>query len=143
MSASQTPLAVPDLTRLPFARPPAHGATLRRVALIGILFALAKLVQVWFGSFFGAAGGLLLIAVSSVRRRVKHRSLYPLPYPTGVARRSPQERAAFYRHQARVAWGNGRITIEARLILNQLRDRLGLTASAARVLEDEAYRSPN
>lgn len=128
---------------LRMARKAAYGPSLRSAALIGICLLLGKIAQVWFGSFLGWTVGLLLFAVSTARSHVEHRSLYPLPYPTGVARRTPQERAAFYRHQARVAWGNGRLTLKERLILNQLRDRLGLSAGAARLLEDEAYRSPH
>ena len=57
-----------------------------------------------------------------------------------VADLTQDERAHLYRDQVELAWADGRLTVKERALLDQLRERMGLSLEEAGAIEARAYR---
>lgn len=87
--------------------------------------------------FGGAAAGLMLFAIAPVQRFAENLANAALPNARPVAEMSAEDRRALYREQARVAWADGKLSMDERQLLSSLRARLGMTDDEAFALERE------
>jgi hypothetical protein len=85
----------------------------------------------------GVAAGLLLFAISPLQK-VAERVAQATVSSRAIEKIPPPERLAFYREQANIAWGDGILGTRERLLLDRLRDQLGVSADDASRLESEA-----
>ncbi|MBI2078842.1 MAG: hypothetical protein HYT80_10830 [Euryarchaeota archaeon] len=87
----------------------------------------------------GIVGAALLVFVMNPLLRMGDQiSGSALPHARPVGDLSSPERSRLYREQAELAWLDGSITVKERMLLDRLRDRLGLPLDEAARLETEA-----
>ncbi|HUR64656.1 MAG TPA: hypothetical protein VM241_09260 [Candidatus Thermoplasmatota archaeon] len=115
-------------------------------ALLATFFVGAQLAQNYLSAAYGWVGGgvlagLLLFAANPLQKMGERLA-------EGVARTRPLaalthgERVDLYRAQATLAWSDGSLARKERLLLDSLRERLGLTADDAVRVEREALSTP-
>lgn len=95
---------------------------------------LSQNVSLSLGGF--AAGGVLL-AVHPLQRLAERLARRASPMKA-VSDMSQAERLDLYREQASLAWMDGALQRKERLLLDRLRDRLGLDAAECQRIEQEA-----
>lgn len=84
------------------------------------------------------AAGLLLFALHPLQHWASRVAEKAMPHVKSVRDMTNEERLALYRDQAELAWLDGSLTAKERLLLDQLRDRIGLTPEEAYRLERAA-----
>ena len=85
----------------------------------------------------GVAAGLLLLAISPILRLADRISKAAVPSGKPLERLTHNEREQFYADHVRAAWEDGSIDRSDRVLLNTLRNRLGLPVDRAARLELE------
>ncbi|HLE48179.1 MAG TPA: hypothetical protein VI818_07780 [Candidatus Thermoplasmatota archaeon] len=85
-------------------------------------------------------GGLLLVAIQPLQRWADRVSNSTMPRARPIADLTQDERAHLYRDQVELAWADGRLTVKERALLDQLRERMGLSLEEAGAIEARAYR---
>jgi hypothetical protein len=85
----------------------------------------------------GLVTGLLLFALHPLQRLGEIIAYAALPRMVPLGAFTHPQRAGLYRDQARLAWADGGLDRSERLLLDQLRERLGLTVEEASVIERE------
>ncbi len=114
---------------------------------LGVLFIVANIAQNYFGGQYGvvvggAAAGLLFFAITPIQRMAERLSEKAVPLAAEVAP-APAGPATFYRKQAELAWMDGAMTRREGLMLEHLRQHLGLTeAEATRIETDIMGKAP-
>lgn len=119
--------------------------TIRRGTVVGAFIlvfvvvetATSELLSNEYGPLAGGvAAALLLLAIGPLRRGADSfaRSVFP---ESSVGEMGPKERIALYRAQLELAWTDGSLTRRERLLLDQLRERLGLGTEEAAMIERE------
>lgn len=83
----------------------------------------------------GAVAGLLLFAISPLQKVGERVAQATVPSPGKMEREPHAERLRFYQDQAEIAWSDGQLGRRERLLLDQLRERLGLTMEEASKVE--------
>jgi hypothetical protein len=92
--------------------------------------------QTTLGPAFGlAAAGLLTFALKPLERMAEGLATVAVPNAKPLVQMSGPERHHLYLEQARLAWTDGDFDAKERRILDNLRERLGLSADEARALE--------
>lgn len=88
----------------------------------------------------GAAG--LVLALYPLRRAGERMAQHALPRARPIAELSNDDRLRVYEEQAQIAWTDGTLTRKERLLLDRLRERLGIDAETAHSLESRAAGVP-
>lgn len=123
--------------------------TIRRGAFAGIFvavfFVVSQIAQNLLNDTLGwalggIAAGLLLFLSSPLLRLAGGIADAVIPDAKPVAQMTHPERAALYRENAAFAWADGVLDRKERLLLNNLRDQLGISAAEAARLEEEAIK---
>jgi hypothetical protein len=119
-------------------------------ALLAAFFAVSKITENLVAELFpegnvgiyagGIVAGLLLFAISPLQKVAERIAQAAVPTPSGMDQFPASERVDFYRDQAQIAWSDGVLGHRERLLLDRLRDRLGLAAVEAARIESEAAR---
>lgn len=114
------------------------------VFFVGTQIAQNRLSQDYGWAWGGIAAGLLLFALAPLQRVAERVTGVALPGTQRLGDLSQTERLTIYREQAAIAWLDGSLARRERLLLNQLRERLGLDAAIAeRIEEDVAGAGPS
>ncbi|MBI2077085.1 MAG: hypothetical protein HYT80_01760 [Euryarchaeota archaeon] len=153
-------LAMPLLITLALVRHQLFGIEVRvRWAVsrgtIAAIFTLAFLVATnvaanlfeaagWGVVLGGVAAGLLVFGLTPIQRFADSLANAAVPSARAVNRLSGAERIAIYREQAALAWQDGMLSRDERVLLDGLRNRLGLAREdAMRIEEEEARGEPS
>jgi hypothetical protein len=124
--------------------------TIRRSAFAGIFvavfFVVSQIAQNLLNdqlgwALGGIAAGLLLFLAAPLLRFAGGIADAVIPDAKPVAQMTHPERAALYRENAAFAWADGVLDRKERLLLNNLRDQLGIPAAEAARLEEEALKA--
>lgn len=111
-------------------------------AFVAIFFIVSSVAQNylsgWGALYGGIAAGLLLFALHPLQRFAERLANAAVPGARAATDMAPSERAAIYRDQARVAWADGIMERSERVLLDNLRERLGLSRDEAALIESEA-----
>jgi hypothetical protein len=122
--------------------------TIKRGTVVGILlatfFVASQLMQSLLPNVLGGpvwggvAVGLLLFAIAPLQRFAERLSEKAMPHAKKVGEMAHGDREAIYLDLARSAWKDGTIDRSERALLDQLQEKLGLSADAAKRLERQA-----
>lgn len=110
-------------------------------AFVAVFFTVEQTTQNVLGQYgpaFGiAAAALLLFAIAPLQRVAERfaRAAVPAPRPLEAS-----ERASIYRDSVAQAWADGSLDRSERLMLDRLRERLGLTRDEASRIESDGAR---
>lgn len=85
----------------------------------------------------GVAAGLLLFGLTPIQRFADSLANAAVPSARAVNRLTSADRMAIYREQAELAWQDGVLSRDERILLNGLRDRLALSRDEAMRIEEE------
>lgn len=100
-----------------------------------IFFATEAGLGTWIGI---AAAGFLVFALAPIQRFAERVSDAAMPAVKEPAKMSPDDRLSAYEALARVAWEDGALSADERRLLDEARERLGLSADEASRVESEA-----
>ncbi|HVM45503.1 MAG TPA: hypothetical protein VM582_06165 [Candidatus Thermoplasmatota archaeon] len=110
---------------------------------VAAFFVASELSAQLFSDYTGSAvagiltAGLLVFALTPLQAFAERVALAAVPDARPPQAWTPQERAEFYREQARLAWADGALTREERRMLDAARARLGLSHEDAARIEAE------
>jgi hypothetical protein len=90
----------------------------------------------------GVIAGGMLFALHPLQRFAERVARGAEPAPKPLASMTKDERALMYLEQARIAWADGKLQRKERLLLDRLREQLGLSAREASRLEADALSGP-
>lgn len=112
---------------------------------LAVFFVVAQLVQNYFQTNLnwavgGVAAGLLLFALNPLQHLAERVANTAMPGVKSIRDMSDPEKTNLYEDQVRFAWSDGMIDRSERLMLDNLRRRLGLDAEAAAAIETEYAR---
>lgn len=112
---------------------------------LGVFFVGAQLAQNYLSTAYGwslggLAAGLLLFAISPIQRLAERFAQNVVPQGRSPQGMSETERLELYRQQATLVWSDGFMGRKERALLDHLRDRLQLDATACAAIETEAAR---
>jgi hypothetical protein len=114
-------------------------------AFIGVFFVVSESASTFFSSEAGlgpylgiAAAGVLVFALAPLQRAAERVADATMPGVKPLGELSQDERVRLYRDQARAAWADGALSRDERVLLDQLREGLGLGLEEAARLEREA-----
>jgi hypothetical protein len=110
---------------------------------VAVFFVVAQVAQTFLTAEYGlllggASAGLLLFALNPLQRLAESVANVAMPGVRSVVEMNHPERSALYREHARIAWADGAVDKNERMLLNHLREGLGLSAEEALRLETEA-----
>jgi hypothetical protein len=113
---------------------------------VAVFFVASETAQQVFsgvgGSYFGiAAAGVLVLGMHPLQRLAERLADKAMPGVKPMQEMSRAEKSRFYREQAALAWEDGALNKKERLMLNSLRERLGLSHEDASRLELEVARA--
>jgi hypothetical protein len=124
--------------------------TIRRGTLaalfLAVFFIVASIAQNYLSAsygilFGGVATGVMLFALAPLQRVAERVANTAMPDVKPVESLTGDERAALYREQLALAYGDGHVTADERVLLDHLRRRLSIDAEHAMTMEsDEAAR---
>lgn len=111
-------------------------------ALLLVFFVAKELLEEVLQGYYPVLPGLgaavvavfLLQPILFIVARVLHGMI---PEEAALSDLKPNERRAVYRHQVEVVWMDGLVTRKERLLLDRMRERLGLSAEVAQRIEEE------
>lgn len=118
--------------------------TIRRGTLGGIFLAVffifsqvgQNLINATFGMVTGGlAAGLLLFAIAPLQRLAERVANMAMPGVKTIPEMEVPERVNLYKEQLERAWSDGSLSKKERLMLDNLRERLGITRESALHLE--------
>lgn len=121
--------------------------TIRLGTVVSILVAVAFVSVEVLANFLSdrislavgmGAAAVLLLALHPLQRFADRLSKETVPAGRPVAEMTQPERLRIYREQAELAWMDGNLQRKERLLLDRLRERLGLSLSEAAELERQA-----
>lgn len=120
------------------------GSTIAAV-FVAVFFTVSEVAQTFLSSELGpyvgvVATGILVLCLHPLQNVAERLAQRALPHARPVAQLSEAEKAALYREQLYLAWQDGAIRPKERLMLESLRERLGLPIEVASRLEVEAAR---
>lgn len=112
-------------------------------AFLATFFVGSQLAEQFFSFQYGwavggAAAGLLLFALSPIQRLADRLASATLPQAKAVSDMTHPERVDIFRDQARLVWIDGTIDSHDRRLLDNLRERLGISHQEASRVESEA-----
>lgn len=118
------------------------------VIALATFFIVTQIAETYFSTSLGAiAGGLmtgiLVLALSPLHTIGQRLADGVMPGTKPISAMSHPERVELYRTQAVLAWNDGWLAAKERLLLDHLRERLGLTLEEAVHLEREAMSAEN
>lgn len=113
---------------------------------LGAFFVGAQVAQNYLSDEYGliAGGvlaGLMLFALHPLQRIGEKLADGVTPRAKPISKLTHDERLDIYRSQAALAWADGHLARKERFLLDSLRERLGIAAEDALVLEREAIMS--
>jgi uncharacterized tellurite resistance protein B-like protein len=113
---------------------------------IGVFVVVEQLAQNFVSQTFGVAAGalaagLLLVAIHPIQHAAERVSVAAVPNARVSSQLTGDERLAIYLAQAKAAWADGVMEKSERVMLDRLRDTLGLTHEEAARLESEVTAS--
>lgn len=109
---------------------------------VAVFLAVAQVAQEVVSDTFGlalggVAAGALVFALHPLQRFGERVASAAMPGVKAPGEMSPDERAAVYRGLAEVAWADGSLSGDERMMLEEARARLGLDAARAAAIERE------
>lgn len=119
-----------------------RGGTVGGLVLAGS-FMLTKVVEGWTDATFGnwgilvggAIAGLLLFLLSPLQRLAERLMATATPAKAGPQSMKRDERLALYKDQVELVWHDGQMSRKERLMVDRLRERLGLSAEETVAIE--------
>lgn len=112
---------------------------------VAVFFTVSEVAQTFLSSELGpyvgiVATGILVLAMHPLQNLAERLAQRALPHARPVGELSASEKLELYREQLCLAWQDGAIRPKERLMLETLRERLGLPFEVASRLEVEAAR---
>jgi hypothetical protein len=109
----------------------------------GVFLVIEQLVQNATSAKYGIlagglAAGLLLLGLRPLERLGQRIARAAVPGSTAMSKVPEPERIRFYQEQAEIAWSDGVLGRRERLLLDRLREGLGIEAAAAVDIEHRA-----
>lgn len=113
---------------------------------LAVIFAVSEGAQALFEGVVGdetgillgiGAGALLLFALAPVQRFAERVSDVAMPGVKAPDEMTDDERLGLYRRQVEIAWNDGTLSANERLMLKDLREQLGLSAEVAERVDTE------
>jgi hypothetical protein len=123
--------------------------TLKRGTLaalfVAVFFIVAQVAQAYLTTEYGLllggiSAGLLLFALTPLQRFAERVADTAMPGVKSMSEMTNPERTALYRKQAAVAWADGNVDKNERLLLDNLREHLGISHEEAARIEGEIVR---
>lgn len=112
-------------------------------AFLGVFIVVANVAENYLDARLGVVTGgvaasVLVLALNPLQRLGERLATAVVPPERPPGELSPDERLDIYRDQLVVAWADGALNRRERLMLDRLRERLGIEASLAARVEREA-----
>ncbi|MGQ0536553.1 MAG: hypothetical protein ACT4PT_10825 [Methanobacteriota archaeon] len=109
---------------------------------IGLFFVVSESAQAFFsdrtGTYLGiVAAGALVFAIAPLQRMAERVADAAMPGVRPMAELAPTDRMSLYREHLALAYADGTVDANERVLLRHLRDRLGLDADSADRIESE------
>ncbi|HLF16387.1 MAG TPA: hypothetical protein VI796_03015 [Candidatus Thermoplasmatota archaeon] len=113
---------------------------------LAVFFVVAQVAQNMLNNSFGwaiggVAAGLLMFGLTPLQRIAERFSQAVMPHTKPVSEMAHPERLDLFREQAFLVWSDGTMGPKERSLLDQLRDRLGVSYEDAARIEHQAAKS--
>jgi hypothetical protein len=92
----------------------------------------------WGPVFGAAAAAVLVFLIAPLQRMADRFAAATVPHVKPANGWSPEEARTFFREQVHIAWVDGAVNAKERVLLNHLRQRLGIGAEEAMLIEERA-----
>lgn len=112
------------------------------LTFLALFFSVSKIAENYFSEnesllVGGVTAGLALLALSPLEKLGRRVADMLMPHAAPVAKMPEPQRIELFREQTRLIWSDGMMGRKERLVLDQLRDRLGIPHETANRIEHE------